>query len=95
MSKHLTVKQMMRECFCKFFLWEECDCDMCRIPKGLARAARRFCRIEERQKKELERSRFFDECRNKGVKQGAIELPKHFGEMRFKSACRKTTGKGT
>jgi len=81
MTKPLTVEQIKQRCFCKFFVREDCDCDMCSIPKGLARAARRFVKMEQTRK----RKQYLDKlkCRVK-AKITIPRLPKHFGEMRFK-----------
>ena len=95
----LTVEQMVRKCFMEGLNYRLqyglnnrnattfCCAEVYRL---LARAARRFCRMEERQKAEQSHLKFLDECRDKGIQQGVIKLPKHFGEMRFKAACRKT-----
>lgn len=59
--------------------------------RNLARAARRFVRLEERQKHEKHLMLIHKILKQRhGRLEGPVVLPKHFGEMRFKSACRKT-----
>jgi len=123
MSKLLTVEQMIDKCFTETVVscvtYTEVDA------RELARAARRFVRMENEQKEKLERQKQDREylkthkppchlCERGFPLDGSgkyhmpsqslgmipispcvnVKLPKHFGEMRFKSACCKTRRAG-
>jgi hypothetical protein len=121
MSKPLTTEQMVRKCFGEKWLYAMGIESVKSELKHIARAARRFVRMENEQKEKLERQKQDREylkthrppCHlcEKGFPLDSsgkyhlpnqslgmipirpcvnVVLPKHFGEMRFKSACRKT-----
>jgi len=83
------IEQMVRKCFCydcEFAIAFINDGNPlpCKTLCGpyiqnwqhLARAARRFCKMEQREKLK----RFVEECKKHS--KYPIKLPKHFGEMR-------------
>ena len=88
MSKPLSTEQLFRKCFgpspLQVLDYNEIE------HRLIALAARKFVKMENKQAME----RALKVC-DQIDKEDAIVLPKHFGEMRFKTACRKTTRKGT
>ncbi len=101
MSKPLTTEQTVRKVFCP----SNTNNTFAKMLYGivtnrrdvmyLAMCARRLVLMENEQKAEQSHQKFMAGCRSNVGWAGIVKLPKHFGEMKFKAACRKTgRGKG-
>ena len=96
----MKTEQLVRKCFCGL-----CDipdkggldesCKYCHRWRTYSRAARKFVRMENEQKHEKHLMVIHAILKQRhGRLEGPVVLPKHFGEMRFKAACRKTRRAG-
>ena len=102
----MNTEQMVRKCFCYDceFMMENLNtgaklpcktlCPTCLANSVyLARAARRFVKMEQADKSKRFFEKFKRECR-RNPKQHTVMLPKHFGEMRTHKHCNGSIFKG-
>jgi hypothetical protein len=89
MNKQKTTEELVRKCFCSFC--EYCKqggawCDQCTLGDWvkLARAARRFVRLEDIRKKQEAHERFLRSCRKRPtIHEKDVKLPKHWGQFKI------------